>query len=201
MINIAQYIRRQFDPPEFYAHVFGKSGGSSKHMLEKFTAAKDDDMMCYSKSFLKDESKWRRTFQDIFHSLENYGPALVSNFTVTEEFNNDKISSHQGPIVDIATYRKRNKHAMVLVGARLDNLNNGWFLLQNWCSKKQFVEVDFQWLKDSGASLVFVLSMKVPELTGQFSQNRLGGGCAQTSEGFERSDGGGPPKSVFPLED
>ena len=217
MINIAVYIRQNFSSPELYVHVFGKSGGSSTDMLKKLLATNDSGIITLANSYLQDESQWKQRFKDIMLLLEDYGPGLVSSFMVTNTFKDVSISSHQGPIPDINEDSKGCKHAMIVVGARLDNQNNGWFLLQNWWSKKQFVEVDFKWLKSSGASLSFVAAMGNPTenltgdptQTGQVSQIRSGGGYAElsptnyahTNEGFERSDGGVPKETSYPFED
>ena len=45
---------------------------------------------------------------------------------------------------------------MALVGARRDDNNNVFFLLQNWSLKKQFIEVDLEYLEACGATLYFV---------------------------------------------
>lgn len=45
---------------------------------------------------------------------------------------------------------------MVLVGHRKAEDGKQFFLLQNWWCKKQFVEVDKEYLVASGASITFV---------------------------------------------
>eukprot|EP00634_Sargassococcus_sp_CCMP2135_P008617 CAMPEP_0198649432 /NCGR_PEP_ID=MMETSP1467-20131203/4274_1 /TAXON_ID=1462469 /ORGANISM="unid. sp., Strain CCMP2135" /LENGTH=103 /DNA_ID=CAMNT_0044385225 /DNA_START=15 /DNA_END=326 /DNA_ORIENTATION=- len=51
---------------------------------------------------------------------------------------------------------------MALVGARRDENDNVFFLLQNWWLEKQFVEVDLEYLKACGATLYFV---ETPQLS------------------------------------
>jgi hypothetical protein len=48
-------------------------------------------------------------------------------------------------------------HAVALVGHRSDKVKNKtYFLLQNWWQKKQFVEVDEEYLKHSDAYVTFI---------------------------------------------
>jgi hypothetical protein len=45
---------------------------------------------------------------------------------------------------------------MVLVGHRKDDDGKQFFLIQNWWHKKQFIEVDEEYLIASGALITFV---------------------------------------------
>lgn len=83
-------------------------------------------------------------------------PALVSNFTVYEEFSiADKFSYDGVPNEHIGT-TKLQRHAMVLIGARKTVEQKYYFLLQNWWENKYFVEVSAEYMYHCEGSINFV---------------------------------------------
>jgi hypothetical protein len=80
----------------------------------------------------------------------------VSLFVVHEDFTNIAQLSYDGK----PQGEKVGRHAMVLIGAREEVIPSKgvkrWFLLQNWWSKKQFVEVSDEYLEACEATVYFV---------------------------------------------
>jgi hypothetical protein len=83
----------------------------------------------------------------IKENLRTYGPGLVSNFHVHEDFYDSEVSSHRGSPIGAL----KGRHSMVLIGHRLEG-DNDIYLLQNWWKSKQFVEVDHNYLKRCNAT-------------------------------------------------
>jgi hypothetical protein len=92
--------------------------------------------------------------------LEKHGPALVAGFQTSSDFHNTSLWRHVGNTRQPLTFSQDGPHAghaMVLVGVRTDEqTGTKRVLLQNWWRDKQFVECDGEYLRASGAQLVFV---------------------------------------------
>jgi hypothetical protein len=84
--------------------------------------------------------------------LQRYGPALVSEFEVHDDFSDDSVHHHYGS----TTGKSMGMHAMVMVGARKDATHGWCFLLQNWWKNKQFDEVNETYLQRSRALVFFI---------------------------------------------
>lgn len=153
MLDMTKDILTRFDARRLYKHVFDDEGGNSvKYMLSILHPG--------SQLMIAPE------FDQLASYLHEYGPALVSNFNVHEDFMNGNGRRHyrgvpSGPVI--------GSHAMVLIGTRQCNdTGSMMFLLQNWWLDKQFVEVDEIYLKRSEASIHFVTTPQesVPETFG-----------------------------------
>lgn len=96
--------------------------------------------------------------EHIKHRLRSQS-ALISHFHIIPgsgfELCNGKVSFQ---ISDIPSDCKNavDSHAMVLIGMRVDESGQYWFLLQNWWRCKPFVEVTYEYLMAAGASLTFI---------------------------------------------
>jgi hypothetical protein len=96
--------------------------------------------------------------------LRDLGPALVANFQVYSDFLERDVHKHYNVPADIPVdYRQRvassqykGRHAMVLVGARVDSSGNHFYLLQNWWKGKQFVEVSQEYFDFCNPSIYYV---------------------------------------------
>lgn len=140
MINLADIIRNHFTAKQLETHVFADEGGSSLKFLRTLLAAG---------SLV--ESTGTERYQEW---LQLHGPALVANFEVYPDFLNQRVHKHYGSPPTGSS--PRGQHAMVLVGARVDESGRRLFLLQNWWKEKQFVEVDEEYLKRCGAVVHFI---------------------------------------------
>ena len=143
MIDITRFIRGNFSSEELEQHIFDDSGGNSHILLERI-------LMPRSIIF---SSRFGMYLQD----LKTYGPGLVSCFEVRKDFIDKKENGK-----DACKYHGDNSdeifvgnHCMVLIGARTVE-STTYYLLQNWWKSKQFVEVDEEYLKRSGATVYFV---------------------------------------------
>jgi hypothetical protein len=96
--------------------------------------------------------------------LRNYGPCLVSDFTVYEDFLQSPRLEFCG-IPDARAHRQIGEHAMVLVGTRTDQAGERHFLLQNWWATKQFIDVDETYLNRCNAMIYYVVTPQdlIPE--------------------------------------
>ena len=147
-IDMTALILKTFDGPAMENYIFRDFGGSSQQAL---------------KNILQPGSIVSAGSKELAPELlSKYGPALVSNFKVHEDFLDRNVHEHYGqPIGDI-----EGMLAMALVGSRCDpKTGNVFFLLQNWWSTKQFVEVDLEYLEACGATLYYVKTPQfgVPE--------------------------------------
>ena len=114
VMDVARYIAERFSSRQLEQHVFDDSGGSSKQFLE---------------AILEPSSILTATDPTRFTKyLSLYGPGLVSNFKVFEDFKNETVHKHHGMPVGLSS----GQHAMVLVGARTAVGGHKFFLLQNW---------------------------------------------------------------------
>jgi hypothetical protein len=147
MINISTYIRDQFELNKLEKYIFENDGGSATIIL---------DLILESGSKMSTGSPCLIQFET---TLKMYGPHLVSQFMVYEDFEkNGNLIYHGTP-----SGKCIGRHAMVLVGVRKEN-EKMKFLLQNWRAKKQFVEVDDEYLTECGAFVSYVQTQqtKIP---------------------------------------
>ena len=138
MIDMTAYIVDKVDGKAMENYIFRDLGGSSQRALED---------ILQPGSIVSDGMKELAP-----ELLTKYGPALVSNFKVYTDFANQALHKHYGQ--PVGAFEGCN--AMALVGSRRDENSNVFFLLQNWWLKKQFIEVDLEYLKACGATLYFV---------------------------------------------
>ena len=143
MIDIAKYIRGNFDGDMLYQHIFNNRGGYAPDVLSHI---------------LEPESMW--DFSQIKlvtkEQLEQFGPHLLTAFRAHTEFadtNNTKLSFSGMPNGEVV-----GKHAMIIVGVRDKEDGSKVFLLQNWWAKKQFVEVDQAYVEKCGGRPLFVIT-------------------------------------------
>jgi hypothetical protein len=114
VIDVARLIAEHFSSKQLEQHVFDDSGGSSKQFLEAILAPG---------SILTATDPTRFT-----EYLSLYGPGLVSNFKVFDDFKDETVHKHHG----VPAGHCSGQHAMVLVGVRTDDGGGKFFLLQNW---------------------------------------------------------------------
>ena len=137
-VDIRKYIRSNFDAKSLEEHIFDDSGGNSMKILYQ---------ILHPGSYLVQESVDRIDIS----TLQQYGPALVSAFSVHEDFELHSGSVFTGKPVGAF----KGIHAMVLIGVRGEGSERK-FLLQNWWRRCQFVEVDLMYLKECSPRIFFV---------------------------------------------
>jgi hypothetical protein len=84
-------------------------------------------------------------------TLQQYGPALVSAFSVYEDFESHSGSVFKGQPVGCL----KGLNAMVLIGVRGGG-SRRQYLLQNWWRRCQFVEADLEDLQACNPRICFV---------------------------------------------
>eukprot|EP00300_Choanocystis_sp_HF-7_P028211 c33648_g1_i1.p1 GENE.c33648_g1_i1~~c33648_g1_i1.p1 ORF type:complete len:273 (+),score=25.49 c33648_g1_i1:3-821(+) len=96
--------------------------------------------------------------------LREHGPCLVSQFMVYDEFARSPQLEFCG--VPDSRANEVGRHAMVLVGTRVDEGGTRHFLLQNWWASKQFIDVDETYLDHCCNALVYYVGTpqhRIPE--------------------------------------
>jgi len=138
MIDLLKFVKEHFTPGQLRQHLFEDRGRSSDEFLE---------------SILEPGTKFAHAGHPA-KLFQAYGPGLVSHFEVHEDFQDSTVHKHYGePKGDLT-----GLHAMVLVGHRTDELGKQYYLLQNFWTGKQFVEVDKEYLENCNANIIFVTS-------------------------------------------
>ena len=176
VLDIATFIKEKFDNKSLEKHIFDNEGGRSVKELERILHAKSK----IKKVDITDIS-------GIIQALRKYGPALVSNFMVYEDFCQVSVHKHYGSVP--ADCDKIGRHAMVMVGYKEED-DRHIFLLQNWWLHKQFVEVDSEYLMDCEATLHWVVTEqpsipdKMPIKSGTWMETE----AAEFLDGIELED-------------
>jgi hypothetical protein len=159
MLNIVGFVRDSFSKAELKKHIFENEGGNSVRLLRRLLGLADSCVVnCH--------------ISDIVSHYDRYGPALVSQFQVHDDFCSLEQFFHYGSPTGEC---KGRYHAMVLAGYRKDKNGNIYYLLQNWWKEKQFVEVSPAYLQECGVLVYFVtvavepLDDSCPSIDGSFS--------------------------------
>ena len=145
-IDIVLYCRNHLSAPILERQIWAGRGQNSLLFLEQILYNKPKDYITFfSHKLLKEEAYMAQC-------LRKYGPALVSEFLVMDEFMKipgdwQHLGKAKGNIVGM--------HAMILVGYRKIGKTYR-FLLQNWWIGKTYIEVDSIYLKSCGAIVRFV---------------------------------------------
>ena len=136
-----------FTSEQLYQHIIEDEGGQSCDFLERILEPGSGVLHISDPSTISQGD------------MERYGPGLVYQFKVHEDF---EIPGCLSYLDKPMTYRDQ-RHSMVLIGIRMEGKQK-IFLLQNWWRKKQFVEVSAEYLSACSASVAFVKTpqTKVP---------------------------------------
>ena len=162
MINITKLISTTFMPDLLAKHIFCYRGGNSRQVLKSFLEPK-------SMTFTPGLDQIDAAF------LEKYGPGLVSHFSAHDDILVDGRFSFSGEPAGTDD----GKHAMVLVGVRVDTEGGRWFLIQNWWRKKQFLEIREDYMTWCEVVMVFVLT---PQRSTEARFPTVGGSYAEAVE-------------------
>ena len=160
MIDISRLVRENFSSKLLERYIFEDNGGNSLKMLKYI--------------FEKDSIVSSTKIDTIEQDLKEFGPLLVSMFHVHDDFYNSPNCIFHGKLVG----NLKGYHSMILIGVRSMEIEvevkkkvrkrmkvkkvKKFFLLQNWWKKKQFIEVDEEYLELSSPTLYFV---KTPQLS------------------------------------
>uniref|UniRef100_A0A0G4IC69 Glycosyl transferase CAP10 domain-containing protein n=1 Tax=Chromera velia CCMP2878 TaxID=1169474 RepID=A0A0G4IC69_9ALVE len=144
MLDMAKFLRRHRGAKVLQKHILFDEGGSSIDFLKE---------ILMSKSKVDENVSWKVEPEYLCESLQEHGPALVSQFKVHEDFNNLSTARHLG--TPAPERPDDGLHAMAFVGYRWE-AEQLRFLLQNWSPQKPFIEVDLEYLSSCSARLAFV---------------------------------------------
>lgn len=139
MVDVSTVIRKRLKmaSDQLTRHIVDDQGGSSHAFLASLLLS-NSDVVAVSPDAVDREF------------LLSHGPLLVSRFHVYDDFyqgNSCVFHAWSG------TGENHGGHAMVLIGVRMDNAGQRFFLLQNWWTKRQFIEVSYHYLVKSNAIL------------------------------------------------
>ena len=124
MLDLADYIRKYRTAQELEDHIFRDEGGSSRVFLAQILA-NASGLVGFDCGSMVEEDVGQAIIDKIISKLKEFGPALVSGFMVTENFQDPKIHEHLGR----DSSAEVGLHAMVLVGHRKES-GQDRFLLQ-----------------------------------------------------------------------
>lgn len=150
MLHVADLLL-ELPAAELQRHIIEDAGGSSRLFLEYV---------------LQPGSRMLEETNPAYFAkkLTDFGPALVSDFGIRTEFGavtKDGVCRHFHKY-RLAREKPSAKHAMVMVGTRIDEDGKIMILLQNWWDHLQFVEADQDYLKLCGGRVWFV---ETPQLS------------------------------------
>jgi hypothetical protein len=176
MLDLSGCVHHHFSAHDLFRHIFTNEGGTSLAFLHTIllpeinrTIPCDpvDAPMLFSQfgQFLVSGFCVRRQFRDSADKLHFYGPVPPETLL-------------DGPDTVIG------RHAMVGLAVRSDTkTGNIYFLLQNWWSQRQFIEIDLEYMLASRAVLHFVAHPQphIPRCfetqTGRFFETEMGDTC------------------------
>lgn len=140
MLDVVSYVRNNVTGNALKSHIFGSLDYDSATFLSRILAP------CSRISYSVKGDGVRQDYDD-------YGPGLVHNMMLQEDFTNMSVRKHYGR----PHGRLIGRHSMALVGHRFDKKKRKlYYLLQNWWKEKQFVEVDMDYLIMCGAYIRFI---------------------------------------------
>ncbi|EPZ31551.1 hypothetical protein ROZALSC1DRAFT_30572 [Rozella allomycis CSF55] len=158
MLDMVSYLRKKMPAKTLYNHIWENEGGSSLSFLKIIL---HDKPMATEMEFFKGKNLLTA---NLASNLEDYGPALISNFQVSSQFKDMNQWQHLGK----DDGKILGSHAMVLVGYRIVN-GQVRYLVQNWWKQKAYIEVDASYLANCDATITFFLKKQTQ--MGDFDSN------------------------------
>ena len=159
MVDILRLIRDTFTAEELEAHIFRNDGQSSSSMLKRI---------------LEPGSKIISTHLNfVEQNLKEFGPLLVSGFSVFPDFQQPS-SVHHG----LPEGTRKGSHAMIIIGVR-KTAERDFYLLQNWWRNQPFVEVDKQYMIECEPSCWYVptpqerIPDRLPQYQERWAENEM----------------------------
>jgi hypothetical protein len=139
-IHLSKYVRNTFNGERLFQHIVEDGGGDA------LRTAMDIMPEVQNGNIRSDTS-----FEDIRAKMETDGPFLVSLNKVLDDMHEEGKFSYTGTRPRKPKPRVVEGHAMVAVGVRKGANDKVHFLVQNCWKGKEFVEMDFDYLKASSA--------------------------------------------------
>ena len=159
MIDISRLIRENFTAEELEAHIFRNDGQNSSAMLARI---------------LEPESEIIPTHVNLIEqNLKEFGPLLVSGFSVFPDFQQPTSVHHGRP-----KGTRKGSHAMIIIGVRKAD-GRDFYLLQNWWRSQQFLEVDREYMTACRPSYWYVptpqerIPDRLPQYQERWAENEM----------------------------
>jgi hypothetical protein len=144
MLDMGEYLKKYVHGTGLHRHIWEDHGGDSFEFFKNILPEKlgPHDTVGFSGSLLD---------IDMSVLLRKYGPALVSGFKVTRDFSSRSLVHVGEPEPECL-----GRHAMVLIGCRVDDRGKRRYLLQNWWKSKPYVELDDDHFASSCSTIHFI---------------------------------------------
>jgi hypothetical protein len=180
MIDLTAFMLRHMTPDEIWTYVSQGTGGSSIEFLKTLSGVESRSIvtMCNEKMMRGGAA----AAAAVANRLIEHGPALISLFSVNDDFQVDDMSSYVGTNLGSRDRGPTLLHAMALVGFRTTATGETLFLVQNWWTKKQFFECDLEYLSSRSATLSWLATISTFSSTSGYPTHSAvaaesGGGC------------------------
>ena len=160
-IDIFQFIRHSFNRKMINQYINTNSGCSETVLRAMIPCPRKKQLELLVPEVINTQS----CFENIFE----YGPGLVSQFKVYDDFRTlGKFSYGDSDVPQDDEPVPTTTHSMVLISMRYDR-HTWWYLLQNTWLEKQYVEVSKKYLtKCIGDTPIMWVKTKVTELPSSF---------------------------------
>jgi hypothetical protein len=183
MIDMSKYVRHCL-PTKCLEKYLSKGSGDSLKFLVSILHGKNGRFGRASYTILMDDELDSEDMSRLFDMLKQYGPALITNFQAEEDFVRGTRVIFDGEPTFGTSHDSELRHAMLLVGIRMDPVTREWrLLLQNWWKNKQFIEVSLGYMAKCEAKVSFVLTPQeqmmsnVEHYSENFAESTVDDGC------------------------
>jgi hypothetical protein len=177
MIDMSKYVRHYL-PTKCLEKYLSKGSGDSLKFLESILHGRNGQFRGNAGYLQVGFPLETEDMPLLFDRLKQYGPALITNFQVEEDFVGGTRVIFDGEPTSGTSHVSELRHAMLLVGIRMDPVAREWrLLLQNWWRNKQFIEVSLGYMAKCEAKVAFILT----------SQERMMSNVEHYSENFAES--------------
>jgi hypothetical protein len=143
-IHLSKYVRNTFDGDRLFDHIVNDVGGDARDIAEDIMPDTSHQAIPSGTSFEK-----------VRDMMKDHGPGLVSIYNLYSDIHEPGTFSYTGTRPKKMKGEVRTGHAMVAVGVRKDANDKVHLLLQNFWEDKEFLEVDYDYLKASNGKLHF----------------------------------------------
>lgn len=195
MLDLAKYVRNQFNSDDLEKYLLTDLGGDTRHFFLLLADLKPSQVI-----HLKSENIEADLLVDVtepspetgnltacWKRLVEFGPAVVTHFLVAEDFRRFK-QRPAGSFVlprfsePVTKTMEGDRHAMLLVGMHFCCIDRKWhLLLQNWWDDMQFLDVTAEYFHSTGAQLIFCTKRltsylpNIPTLASAYAETSIDG--------------------------
>jgi hypothetical protein len=183
MIDMSKYVRHYL-PTKCLEKYLSKGSGDSFKFLASILHGKNGKFRGNAGVLSVDVPLETEDVPWLFKKLKQFGPALITNFHVEEDFIRGTRVIFNGEPTFETSHDSELRHAMLLVGIRMDPVTGEWrLLLQNWWRNKQFIEVSLGYMAECEAKVYFIMTPQermmsnVEHHSQNFAESTVDDGC------------------------